>query len=143
MNNLGKVVARIGLLSLFCVMPLTAQSGVGVKFTAPFAFYVGNTRMPSGSYQINQPDDDFLQIIKITSIDARHTATILIIPTQSLEPPKQSKVIFEKFGGNLYLDKVLVDGSTSGVMTEPTKAEKRAEETASVEEEHSVTVYGQ
>src|ERR1700689_2291054 len=42
MNNLGKLITKIGLISLLSVLPLTAQVGNGVKFTAPFPFYVGD-----------------------------------------------------------------------------------------------------
>ena len=55
MSNLGKLVTRIGLLSLFSVLPLATQMDTALKFKAPFPFYIGDTRMPSGSYIITQP----------------------------------------------------------------------------------------
>lgn len=143
MSNLGKLVTRIGLLSLLSVMPLAAQMDTALKFTAPFPFYVGNTRMPSGSYIITQPTDSDLSLVFFSSIDRSNHAAIIVIPTQTTEAPKQSKVIFEKYGDNLYFDRVLVDGSTTGVLAEPTHAEKKAAEQASTAEEHSVIAYGQ
>jgi hypothetical protein len=143
MSNLGKLVTRIGLLSLFSVMPLAAQMDTTLKFTAPFPFYVGNTRMPSGSYIITQPTDSDLGVVFFSSIDRSKHAAIVVIPTQSTEAPKQSKVIFEKYGDNLYFNRVLVDGSVTGVLAEPTKTEKKAEQHASVAEQYSVTVAGQ
>jgi hypothetical protein len=51
-------------------------------------------------------------------------------------------VVFEKYGETLYLDKVLLDGDTSGVMVLSTKAEKAAEENARLTEERSITARG-
>jgi hypothetical protein len=56
MNNLAKIISKIGLISLLSVLPLAAQVGNGVKFTTPFPFMVGDTKMPSGSYFLTQPD---------------------------------------------------------------------------------------
>jgi hypothetical protein len=143
MNNLGKLVTRIGLISLFSVMPLAAQVAYGVKFTAPFPFYVGDTQMPSGSYSLTQPDDLFNKIAQVKSEDGLHSAYINVLPTESLEPPRQSKVVFEKYGNTLYFDRVILQGDTDGIAAESTKAEKKAQETASVVEERSVAVAGQ
>jgi hypothetical protein len=124
-------------------MPLAAQVAYGVKFTAPFPFYVGDTQMPSGSYSLTQPDDLFNKIAQVKSDDGLHSAYINISPTESLEPPRQSKVVFEKYGDTLYFDRVLLQGDTYGIAAQSTKAEKKAKETASVVEEQSVAVAGQ
>ena len=47
MNSLGKLVVRMGLLSLLCVIPLAAQIENGVDFKTTFPFYAGNARMPA------------------------------------------------------------------------------------------------
>jgi hypothetical protein len=143
MINLGKLVTRIGLISLFSVMPLAAQVAYGVKFTAPFPFYVGKTQMPSGSYSLTQPDDLFNKIAQVKSENGLHSAYINVIPTESLEPPRQSKVVFEKYGNTLYFDRVIFQGDPDGIAAESTKAEKKAKATASVVEERSVAVAGQ
>jgi hypothetical protein len=142
MNNLSKLAATIGLLSLCSVLPLRAQSGTSLKFTTPFAFYVGNTMMPSGSYILTQPDDANLAVAVFSSADGLRTANILVNATASINTPERSKVIFEKYGDRLYFDRAIVDGSTTGVQAERTKAEEQAEERASAAEEHSVNAYG-
>jgi hypothetical protein len=124
-------------------MPLAAQVAYGVKFTAPFPFYVGNTQMPSGSYSLTQPDALFNKIVQVKSEDGLHSAYINVIPTESLEPPRQSKVVFERYGDTLYFDRVILQGDPDGIAAESTKAEKKAKETASVVEERSVAVAGQ
>jgi hypothetical protein len=124
-------------------MPLAAQVAYGVKFTAPFPFYVGKTQMPSGSYSLTQPDDLFNKIAQVKSENGLHSAYINVISTESLEPPRQSKVVFEKYGNTLYFDRVIFQGDPDGIAAESTKAEKKAKATASVVEERSVAVAGQ
>ena len=47
MNNFGKVLLNMGLLSLLSVMPLAAQIDNGVDFTASFPFYAGDVKLPA------------------------------------------------------------------------------------------------
>lgn len=141
MSNYGKVL--LGLLSLSSVLPLTAQVGNGVEFKTPFPFYVGQTKMPAGSYTITEPHGLDLNVIIVRSDDSLHTAATGVMGTQSLQPQRHTLVIFEKYGDILYLNRVSLEGDTSGVIVLPTKAEKRAEESASVVEERSITARGQ
>jgi hypothetical protein len=143
MSSLGKLVTKVGMIALFSALPLAAQITYSVKFTAPFPFYVGDTRMPGGSYVLTQPEDLNNTIAVVRSEDGRRSAFIGVTPTQSLEPPRQSKIIFEKYGDALYFNRVLLDGDTSGIVADSTKAEKKAEQMASVVEERSITAAGQ
>jgi hypothetical protein len=143
MSSPGKLVARVGLITLFSAMPLAAQVAYGVKFTTPFPFYVGNTQMPSGSYLLTQPDDFNKAIAVVKSADGLHSTFIGVTPTQSLDPPRQSKIIFEKYGNTLYFNRVLLQGDTYGIVADTTKAETKVKETASVVEEQSITASGQ
>jgi hypothetical protein len=143
MSSSDKLVTRAGIIALFSAIPLAAQIANSVKFTAPFPFYVGDTRMPSGSYFLTQPEDLNNAIVVVKSADGRRSAFIGVTPTQSLEPPRQSKIIFEKYGDTLYFNRVLLDGDPYGIVADSTKAEKKAEQMASVAEERSITIAGQ
>jgi hypothetical protein len=142
MNNLAKLITKIGLISLLSVLPLAAQIGNGVTFTTPFPFNVGNTKMPSGSYYLTQPDDLNFQIAIIRSEDGLHSAAFGVNSTDDPRTPNQSKVVFQRYGGNLYLNKVIVEGEDTGLVALKTKAEKKAALMASAVEERSVAAYG-
>jgi hypothetical protein len=142
MNNLGKLITKIGLISLLSVLPLAAQVGNGVKFTAPFPFYVGDSKLPSGTYFLTQPDDLYFQVAIIRSADSLHSASIIVNPTESPKTPAQSKVIFQKYGENLYFNRVIVQGYDTGMVALRTKGEKKAAQMASAVEERSVAAYG-
>jgi hypothetical protein len=143
MNNCRKVLMSMGLLPLVSVLPLAAQVGYSVEFKAPSPFYVGQTKMPAGSYTLTEPADLDYHVIIVRSNDGLITARTGVMGTQYLQPQRQTAVVFEKFGDILYLDEVSIEGDTSGVMALPTKAEKRAEENASVVEQRTITASGQ
>jgi hypothetical protein len=143
MNNLGRLITKIGLISLLSVLPLAAQVSNGVKFTAPFPFYVGDKQLPSGSYSLTQPEDLNFQVAIIRSEDGSHSAIIDVNSTDSLETPSKSTVIFKKYGNDLYLNRVIVEGEDTGMVAVRTKAEKKAALMATAVEERSVVAYGQ
>jgi hypothetical protein len=137
MKNVSKLVVRMGLLSLLSVMPLTAQIVSGVDFTTSFPFYVGNAKMPAGSYKITQSDMNE-SILQIQSKDGMHSALIEFIPTHSAQPHPHSDVTFHKYGDTEYLNRIWVEGQRYGMKVDPTKAETKAAANANVSE-HSLS----
>ncbi len=125
MSNYRKGPLIMGLLFLGSALPLTAQVGYGLEFTTPFPFYVGQTKMPAGSYTLTEPDDLDFHLITVRSTDDLHAASTWVIDMQSSQPPLRTVVVFEKYGDTLFLDKVLIDGDTSGVMSYLLKPKRR------------------
>jgi hypothetical protein len=138
MNSFGKLVVKMGLLSLLSVMPLAAQIDNGVDFTTSFPFYAGNAKMPAGSYKISQTDIDS-SVLQIQSSDGAHSALVEFIPTHAEQPHSQSDVIFHKYGDTDYLNRIWVNGQRYGMKVDPTKAETKAAANAKVVE-HSIVV---
>jgi hypothetical protein len=125
MNSVGKLVVRIGFLSLLSVMPLMAQIDTSVDFTTSFPFYAGHAKLPAGNYRVSQPDMD-VEILRIQNIDKPQSAFVDFTPTQSLQPHRRSAVSFEKYGDTDYLDRVWIAGETYGIKADPTKVEAAA-----------------
>ena len=48
------------------------------------------------------------------------------MPTQSLQPDRQTAVTFEKYGDTDYLDRVSIAGETYGIEVDPSKVEAAA-----------------
>jgi hypothetical protein len=136
MNSFGKLVVKMGLLSLLSVMPLAAQIDNGVDFTTSFPFYAGNAKMPAGSYKISQTDIDS-SVLQIQSSDGAHSALVEFIPTHAEQPHSQSDVTFHKYGDTDYLNRIWVNGQKYGMKVDPTKAETKAAANANVLE-HSI-----
>jgi hypothetical protein len=125
MNSFGRVVLKIGLLSLLSVMPLAAQMIDGVNFTTSFPFYAGNARMPAGTYRISQSDVDS-SVLQIQSVDGAYSAFIEFVPTHAEQPHSQTDVTFHKYGDTDYLNRIWVNGQRYGMKVDATKAETKA-----------------
>jgi hypothetical protein len=136
MSNVGKLIVKMGLLSLLSVMPLTAQIEGGVGFKTTFPFYAGNARMPAGSYKITQSDSNS-SVLQIQSNDGTHSAFVDFVPTHAEQPHSQSDVTFHKYGHTDYLNRIWVNGQKYGMKVEPTKAETKAAANTNLVE-HSV-----
>lgn len=137
MKYFGKLVVKIGLLSVLAVMPLAAQIVGGVDFKTSFPFYAGNAKMPAGSYKLSQSDID-ANVLLLESNDGVHSAFVDFTPTHSAQPHPQSDVTFHKYGGTEYLNRVWVEGERYGMEVQPTKAEAKAAANGTVVE-HSLT----
>jgi hypothetical protein len=125
MNSIGKLVVRIGFLSLLSVMPLAAQIDTGVDFKASFPFYAGDAKLPAGHYRVLQPEMGD-EILRIQNLDNSRSVFVDFTPTQSLQPHRNSAVSFEKYGDTDYLDRVWIEGQTYGIEADPTKGEAAA-----------------
>jgi hypothetical protein len=145
MNNIGKIVVKMGLLSLLSVMPLAAQIDNGVLFTAPFPFYAGNVKLPAGSYKLTQLNLNAQQLLLRNSAG---TGGVFLysIPTSSADPSRESNVTFDKIGDTGYLRAVSVAGETTGIEFSRSKAEKKAAATVAENTsvvEHATLVRGE
>ena len=147
MNNCGKLVVKMGLLSLLSVMPLAAQIDNGVVFTAPFPFYAGNVELPAGSYKLTQLNINAQQLLLRNSAGT-DGVYLSFRPTSSVDRSRETDVTFDKIGDTGYLRAVSVAGETDGIEFGRSKAEKRAAATATMAEntnvvEHATLVRGE
>jgi hypothetical protein len=125
MNNIGKLFLKMGYLSLLSVMPLAAQMNKGVDFTALFPFQAGDAKLPAGNYKAFQPNLN-VPILKVQSKDGRHSAFVDFMPTQSLQPGRQTAVTFEKYGDTDYIDQVRIEGGDYAIKITPSQVETEA-----------------
>ena len=125
MNKFGKLITKMGLLSLLSVMPLAAQVDNGVSFTAPFPFYAGNVELPAGSYILTQLNIN-TQVLLLRNSAATHGVFVSFTPTTAVNPSKESDVTFDKYGDTGYLRALSVAGDADGLEFDRSKAETRA-----------------
>jgi hypothetical protein len=138
MKSFGRVAVKMTILSVLSAMPLVAQIDHGVDFTTSFPFYVGNTKMPAGSYRITQAESEASEMLLIENKDSKDAAYVDFIPTQSAEPHAHSDVTFHKYGDTEYLNRIWVEGQQYGMKVDPTKAELKAASSVDVVE-HSIS----
>jgi hypothetical protein len=100
-----------------------AQVSDPVEFTTSFAFTVGNTTMPPGSYEIRR-DTDNGTVYRIESAK-KHIGTLFEVePTSMNNPPAKSEVVFKRYGSGYVLKSVWEQGSSEGVQTVVAEAER-------------------
>jgi hypothetical protein len=139
MHKFGKIVVRMGMLSLLSVMPLAAQIDNSIVFTAPFPFYAGKVKLPAGSYRITEPIAN-AKVVLIRNVAGAKGEFIKFIPTSSLDPQKETNVTFQKYGDTGYLQTLSVEGETDGIEFPRTKAEAKAETMAENTNENTKVV---
>jgi hypothetical protein len=125
MNSIGKLVVRIGFLSLLSVLPLAAQIENGVDFKTSFPFYAGDAKLPAGNCRVSQPEMDD-EILQIQNLDNFRSVFVDFTPTESVQPHRNSAVSFDKYGDTDYLDRVWIGGETYGMKADPTRVEATA-----------------
>jgi hypothetical protein len=140
MNNFGKLVVKMGLLSLLSALPLAAQVDYGVVFTAPFPFYAGNVELPAGSYKLT-PLNINTHVLLLRNSARTHGVFVNYTPTSSVDPSRESDVTFDKYGDTGYLRALSVSGETDGIEFDRSKAEKKAAATATETENAKVVVH--
>ena len=116
-------ISAIGLLTIASLATCTGAIAQQLKANIPFGFTVGNTWMPAGEYTISSP---LRQVVQVRSADLAKIATI-VSPQSSNEPGSGSKLVFDKYGDQYFLRRVLSSSIASLDLDIPQgKAEKTA-----------------
>jgi hypothetical protein len=100
-----------------------AQVSDPVEFTVPFAFTVGNSTMPPGSYEIRR-DTDNGTVYRLESTK-KHIGTLFEVEPSSMnKPPAKTEVVFKRYGEGYVLKSVWEEGSSDGIQTVVAEAER-------------------
>lgn len=92
----------------------------------PFAFIVGESRMPAGDYIVKEMDGD-PSVIEIASADGHRLTFMLTMASSSNETAAQPRLVFEKFEDQYFLARVTrEDGNESEIMLTPAIMEHEA-----------------
>jgi hypothetical protein len=95
-----------GMIVVATAAPARADERIAA--TVPFAFIVGDSRLPAGDYVI--ADLSTPGIVSISSADAQHSAFVLTIPSSSDDAVPQPEMVFERFGGQYFLARITGGG---------------------------------
>lgn len=109
---------------LLCVGLASAQISAPVIFTVESQFIVGNTTFPAGTYRISPTSDD-ASVVEITGAKGTPSILIQVEPIETTTPYKKTEVIFNKYADHMVLKEAMIEGTTSGIMTETSLAERK------------------
>ena len=122
----------IGTVSLAVLSLLTANIGAYAQTAAradvPFAFNVGTTHLPAGTYKIKRADFDtnFIMVSNITTGD-----TVLSLFQRETRRQVSHKLIFHHRGNQYFLAEICGGEGNAGMAMPATKAEQQVEEASS------------
>jgi hypothetical protein len=101
----------------------TARANDRITAKVPFAFIVGDSRLPAGEYIVETVSDD-LSIWAIISVDGRRSALISTMPTSSSLTTVTPELVFDKFGDQYFLARVVADNDDEReILLTPAKME--------------------
>jgi hypothetical protein len=115
----------IGVLSLV-VMSLmlnaAAQAQSAAKANVPFAFSVGTSQLPAGTYVIS--------IAGMSAIEIRNgqtSASVLSLVRHEYQSKSDAKLVFHHVAGQYFLAEIWRGAGTTGMVIAPSKQEKSLE----------------
>jgi hypothetical protein len=112
------VALTLVALSLLTVSTSFAQDRV--KANVPFAFQVGKSSLPAGTYVVSRAAD---HAILIQSRDAR-SASLSTYSSEEKLRAQSPKMIFHKYGNSYFLAEIWDGSGSSGMQIPETKREK-------------------
>jgi hypothetical protein len=118
--------ARIALIVAFTTLlgqPALKAQAVSTPVVAniPFAFQIGSSYLPAGTYKVQMKGDDMLWI----KGDAA-SAMMLVAWESANQPSSNSAIVFHHYGNQYFLREVRTSGNQAFFWSGETKAERRA-----------------
>ena len=108
-----------------------ARADERIVAKVPFAFIVHGVRLPAGDYTVTQNVFDGGGVFLIASADGRHAVYTLTSPSASGKEPAQPELVFEKFGEQYFLARVVPrDGDERKIVLTPSIMERELAEVA-------------
>jgi hypothetical protein len=110
------------LSATLAIVPAQAASDSQVLVNIPFDFSVGNTPLKAGSYRVQDVQSG---ILAFTSNDGQGHKFVLTVPEESANRNQQPKLIFTRYGNEVFLNKVFLSGDDDGRQLLPGSREKQ------------------
>jgi hypothetical protein len=110
-----QVLTLIGVLSLVLLAAGSAVAKtLNIRAGIPFKFVINKQTLPSGQYSITTLAASNGRTLMIRSNDSRVATIVNSNSTQSLNPSKQTKLVFRRYGDRYFLSQVWVAGEALG-----------------------------
>jgi hypothetical protein len=123
-----RTITMLSLLLVLAGASVNAQrlSDDTIGVNIPFDFTVGETRFPAGKYTLRRIalPSSYDRLV-IQSADGRGDShTGVTRPNRTSQAPKQSKLVFNRYGDQYFLSQVWIAGSDTGRDLFPSRNER-------------------
>jgi hypothetical protein len=119
MNRI-KAIALLTIASFGSASHVLAATGA-VQATVPFNFNVGSRVLPAGTYRIESGSSN---IITLQNRNGKSAASTLVYAADS-DGSSNGKLVFNKYGNQYFLSKVLCPAAAVSAVLPVSKLEKR------------------
>lgn len=140
MRSLKKFVL-FGLVAVFgttlAMVPARAESDTRVLVNIPFDFSVGDAMLKAGSYRLQDVQSGTLIL---RSKDGQVHQFVVTVPDGAANQNHQPKLVFARYGNELFLDKVYLSSEGNGRELLPGNREKKLIEKRATGEELSLLI---
>ena len=108
-------ILALGVIVLFGSTDVRAQTPDVTQINVPFAFNVGEQRLPQGDYLIHRLSPQIPNLVRIMSKDGELEASIhSTMPVYQHQDPGPGRLVFNKYGNDLFLSQLWLTGSSDG-----------------------------
>jgi hypothetical protein len=124
------------------MMCANAQNAGNIAVTIPFEFAAGGKTLPAGDYYLRRSLDGARVVMRIESKDGSMSIYLPNHVAQSVEIQTESKLVFTRYGKELFLSQVWAAGRSTGAELNRTNRERLLQrETAGAQRKaESVTI---
>lgn len=119
------------------VVPAHAQIGIRESVNIPFDFAVGNTQFKAGMYTVDEVQPGTLAI---SSIDGQQHSFGLTFRGDSANHSQQPHLVFTRYGGKAFLDKVFLSAENDYERLVPGNREQELAQRQKAGEEFSLLI---
>ena len=91
-----------------------AQNSGDLAVTIPFEFAAAGKTLPAGDYYVRRSIDGSQAVIRIQSRTGSASVYLMTHTVQSSKIQNDSKLVFNKYGGQLFLSQLWVAGRSTG-----------------------------
>ena len=99
----------LGASAILLTAPAAARADERIIATVPFEFVVGDVHMPAGGYVVTRMSAN-PSVMSISSMSGQHVTLVLTIPASSDDTILQPELVFERFGTQYYLARIVPQG---------------------------------
>ena len=108
-------ILTLGVIVLFGSTDVRAQRLDVTRINVPFAFTVGEQQLPNGDYLIHRLSPHAPNVLRIMSKDGELEASIHVtMPVYENQHPGPGRLVFNKYGNDLFLSQLWLTGMTTG-----------------------------
>jgi len=113
-----RTITMLSFLLVLTAFSVNAQrlSDDSIAVNIPFGFVFGETSLPAGNYTLRRIvlPSSYDRVVIQSADDRGDTRTVMTRPNRTSEVPKQSNLVFNRYGDQYFLSQVWMAGSDTG-----------------------------